>query len=82
MIRDFLMVTQFAQIEMSLHFQISKKLPVVRKVADDVLGGDDAWKHAEQTEAACPTCGHRRAYYTQVQTRSADGTLSVPCLRP
>ena len=50
---------------------------MVRKVADDVLGGDDAWKHAEQTEAACPDCGHRRAYYTQVQTRSADEPMTI-----
>ena len=43
-----------------------------RKKVDDVLGGKDAWKYVDQTDATCPSCAHGRAYFIQIQTRSAD----------
>mmetsp|Transcript_129 Transcript_129/g.354 ORF Transcript_129/g.354 Transcript_129/m.354 type:complete len:111 (+) Transcript_129:45-377(+) len=43
-----------------------------RKEVDDVLGGEEAWKDVEQTDSHCPECSHGRAYFKQVQTRSAD----------
>ena len=52
-----------------------QRLP--RKQVDDVLGGEAAWRLAEQTTAACPRCAHPKAYFFQMQTRSADEPMSV-----
>ena len=51
--------------------------PLVQKQVDDVLGGDDARKDVDQTELRCEQCGHNRAYYIQMQTRSADEPMTV-----
>ena len=56
---------------------ISKKLPLTRKKVDDVLGGEDAWKNVDQTDAPCPDCGHGKAYYMQIQIRSADEPMTT-----
>jgi DNA-directed RNA polymerase III subunit RPC11 len=49
-----------------------KVVPLQRKKVDDVLGGEDAWKNVDQTEATCPACSHGTAYFLQIQIRSAD----------
>ena len=51
--------------------------PLVQKQVDDVLGGDNARKDVDQTELRCEQCGHNRAYYIQMQTRSADEPMTV-----
>lgn len=48
-----------------------------RKQVDDVLGGDDAWKNVDQIDALCEKCGNRRAYFLQIQIRSADEPSSL-----
>ncbi|KAK3819353.1 MAG: hypothetical protein JOS17DRAFT_756266 [Linnemannia elongata] len=48
-----------------------------RKQVDDVLGGDEAWANVDQTEESCPRCEHDRAYYMQIQTRSADEPMTT-----
>ncbi|KAG0045926.1 DNA-directed RNA polymerase III subunit RPC10 [Gryganskiella cystojenkinii] len=48
-----------------------------RKQVDDVLGGDEAWQNVDQTEALCPKCEFDRAYYMQIQTRSADEPMTT-----
>jgi DNA-directed RNA polymerase III subunit RPC11 len=45
--------------------------------ADDVLGGPEAWKDVEQTSANCPDCGNQKAYFKQMQTRSADEPMTT-----
>ncbi|KAL7422491.1 RNA polymerase III C11 subunit [Cryptotrichosporon argae] len=52
--------------------QISMRTHYKRKEIDDVLGGEDSWKNVDQTDTACPKCDHRRAYFRQLQIRSAD----------
>ena len=75
------------------------------KMVDDVLGGADAWKNADQTDgtrgpppgrparspractltsrasvrraAVCPRCRHHRAYFQQLQIRSADEPMTT-----
>ncbi len=47
-----------------------KRLP--RKQVDDVMGGEDSWKNVDSTEVPCPKCEHDRAYFMQIQIRSAD----------
>ncbi|KAL1922772.1 uncharacterized protein VTP21DRAFT_9148 [Calcarisporiella thermophila] len=48
-----------------------------RKEVDDVLGGPEAWKNVDSTEAMCPKCEHPRAYYRQLQIRSADEPMTT-----
>ncbi|CAG8829851.1 3174_t:CDS:2 [Gigaspora margarita] len=48
-----------------------------RKEVDDVLGGEEGWKNVDSTEARCPKCEHPRAYFMQIQTRSADEPMSI-----
>ena len=59
-------------------------VPLARKKVDDVLGGEDAWKNVDQTDQTCPACGHGRAYYIQIQIRSADepSTMFFKCSKP
>jgi DNA-directed RNA polymerase III subunit RPC11 len=54
------------------------------KQVDDVLGGSDAWKNVDSTDATCPKCENTRAYYMQIQIRSADepSSLFFRCCNP
>lgn len=55
-----------------------KNLP--RKEVDDVLGGEGAWDNVDQTAAQCPNhdqCGGERAYFFQLQIRSADEPMTT-----
>lgn len=54
-----------------------KVLP--RKEVDDVLGGEGAWEKVDQTAAQCPVdaCGGERAYFFQLQIRSADEPMTT-----
>lgn len=55
-----------------IHSQFGLRSKLQRKAVDDVMGGADAWKNVDQTEALCPKCGHDLAYFIELQTRSAD----------
>lgn len=48
-----------------------------RKAKDDVFGGESAWELADSTDAPCPKCAHGKAYFFQMQTRSADEPMTV-----
>ncbi|ORZ40003.1 putative Rpc11-DNA-directed RNA polymerase III subunit C11 [Catenaria anguillulae PL171] len=48
-----------------------------RKEVDDVLGGEKAWENVAATEAQCPKCEHPRAYFRELQIRSADEPMTV-----
>ncbi|KAF1787995.1 DNA-directed RNA polymerase subunit/transcription factor S [Phytophthora cactorum] len=52
--------------------KVEKKVPLQRKQVDDVLGGDEAWENVDQTETRCPHCEYNKAYFMQIQIRSAD----------
>ncbi|KAL0209274.1 hypothetical protein RCL1_003532 [Eukaryota sp. TZLM3-RCL] len=47
------------------------------KKVDDVLGGSKAWENVDQTEVLCPKCSHNKAFFMQIQTRSADEPMSI-----
>ena len=57
--------------------RFEKRLPLARKKVDDVLGGEDAWRNVDQTEARCPSCAHDRAFFLQMQIRSADEPATI-----
>lgn len=50
---------------------------VEKKRVDDVLGGSDAWENVDSIDVSCPKCEHGRAYYMQIQIRSADEPSSI-----
>ena len=47
------------------------------KALDDVLGGSEAWKNVDTADESCDKCGHNKAYFMQVQTRSADEPMTT-----
>jgi DNA-directed RNA polymerase III subunit RPC11 len=47
-----------------------------RKDVDDVMGGAAALENVDKTEALCPSCSHREAFYMMIQTRSADEPMT------
>uniref|UniRef100_A0A6U5BQX5 DNA-directed RNA polymerase subunit n=1 Tax=Hemiselmis andersenii TaxID=464988 RepID=A0A6U5BQX5_HEMAN len=51
---------------------LKKDVPLEQKKVDDVLG--DTFKNAPVTDVlgGCPKCGHSKAYYFEMQIRSAD----------
>eukprot|EP00811_Abedinium_folium_P010172 NODE_19409_length_844_cov_5.868898.p1 GENE.NODE_19409_length_844_cov_5.868898~~NODE_19409_length_844_cov_5.868898.p1 ORF type:complete len:110 (-),score=30.64 NODE_19409_length_844_cov_5.868898:331-660(-) len=57
--------------------KLTAKHMMQRKEVDDVLGGMDVWKDVDQTDAVCPSCSCGRAFFRQVQTRSADEPMTV-----
>ncbi|XP_077940170.1 DNA-directed RNA polymerase III subunit RPC10, partial [Gasterosteus aculeatus] len=54
----------------------NRKYPKLKEV-DDVLGGAAAWENVDSTPETCPKCGHLRAYFMQIQTRSADEPMTT-----
>lgn len=84
---------------------MTSRTKLKRKEVDDVLGGDEMWKHADSTAggshtkvdllentqptilsffylATCPKCDHGRAYFYQLQIRSADEPMTTCMLPP
>jgi len=57
--------------------RLSERTSLSKKKVDDILGGEQAWAHTDQTEAFCEKCGNRRAYFFQMQTRSADEPMTI-----
>jgi DNA-directed RNA polymerase III subunit RPC11 len=57
--------------------RVAKRVVLTRKKADDILGGDKAWENVDQTDATCPECNNKRAYYMQIQIRSADEPMTI-----
>ncbi|XP_055837680.1 DNA-directed RNA polymerase III subunit RPC10 [Episyrphus balteatus] len=47
------------------------------KEVDHVMGGAAAWENVDSTDAECPACYHKRAYFMQMQTRSADEPMTT-----
>lgn len=54
----------------------SRSYPKLKEV-DDVLGGSAAWENVDATDERCPKCAHPRAYFMQIQTRSADEPMTT-----
>ena len=56
---------------------VQKIMHLERKQVDDVMGGEDAWENVQQTDAECPKCSNRKAYFMQIQIRSADEPMTI-----
>ncbi|XP_008557313.1 DNA-directed RNA polymerase III subunit RPC10 [Microplitis mediator] len=55
---------------------VTRNYPLLKEV-DSVLGGEEAWKNVDATDITCPECSHPRAYFRQLQTRSADEPMTI-----
>ena len=53
----------------------SRKYPKLKEV-DEVLSDASIWENADATDEKCPKCEHPRAYFMQMQTRSADEPMT------
>lgn len=42
-----------------------------------MLNSSAAWESVDATDERCPQCSHPRAYYMQLQTRSADEPMTI-----
>eukprot|EP01117_Protostelium_nocturnum_P001432 TRINITY_DN1172_c3_g2_i1.p1 TRINITY_DN1172_c3_g2~~TRINITY_DN1172_c3_g2_i1.p1 ORF type:complete len:109 (+),score=33.30 TRINITY_DN1172_c3_g2_i1:45-371(+) len=60
-----------------IHKRISNKVLFERKKVDDVLGGEETWANLDQATVNCEKCGNDRAYFFQMQTRSADEPMTI-----
>ncbi|KAJ7058632.1 hypothetical protein C8F01DRAFT_1148815 [Mycena amicta] len=63
--------------EFPISKQMTSRTKLVRKAVDDVLGGEEAWKDADKTMASCPKCNNDKAYFYQLQIRSADEPMTT-----
>ncbi|XP_053684705.1 DNA-directed RNA polymerase III subunit RPC10 [Sabethes cyaneus] len=64
--------------------KISTRIYPKLKEVDHVMGGAAAWENVDSTDADCPACAHNRAYFMQMQTRSADEPMTTfyKCCNP
>ncbi|KAF7293135.1 DNA-directed RNA polymerase subunit [Mycena chlorophos] len=68
---------QSCPYEFPITKQMTSRTKLERKAVDDVLGGEEMWKHADATMATCDKCNHDRAYFYQLQIRSADEPMTT-----
>ena len=57
--------------------RISSRTYTKLKEVDDVLGGAAAWENVDSIDEPCPKCDNKRAYFMQIQTRSADEPMTT-----
>ncbi|XP_055696379.1 DNA-directed RNA polymerase III subunit RPC10-like [Lutzomyia longipalpis] len=67
-------------IEQKITFRVFPRL----KEVDHIVGGAESWENVDSTDAVCPKCSYHRAYFTQMQTRSADEPMTIfyKCCQP
>ncbi|ODV92929.1 hypothetical protein CANCADRAFT_95448 [Tortispora caseinolytica NRRL Y-17796] len=56
---------------------ISERKMLKSKEVDDILGGASAWDNVDQTSAHCDACDNNKAYFFQLQIRSADEPMTT-----
>uniref|UniRef100_A0A1W7R9T1 DNA-directed RNA polymerase subunit n=1 Tax=Hadrurus spadix TaxID=141984 RepID=A0A1W7R9T1_9SCOR len=61
----------------NIRYKIINRKYTRLKEVDDVLGGSAAWENVDSTAEPCPKCNHPRAYFMQLQTRSADEPMTT-----
>jgi DNA-directed RNA polymerase III subunit RPC11 len=76
-IADFRFFCKTCPYVFVLEQKFEKKMQLERKEVDDVLGGKEAWENVDQIDATCPKCSNERAYFMQIQIRSADEPMTT-----
>ncbi|KAK6019097.1 putative transcription factor S [Ostertagia ostertagi] len=57
--------------------KVSSRIYPKLKDLEEVLGGPSVWDNAQVTNERCPKCSNDRAYFMQIQTRSADEPMTI-----
>ncbi|PVU84794.1 hypothetical protein BB559_006316 [Furculomyces boomerangus] len=60
-----------------IHRPLVTRTLLKKKQVDDVLGGENAWQNVDSISVTCPKCEHDRAYFMQIQIRSADEPMTT-----
>ncbi|CAH2093476.1 unnamed protein product [Euphydryas editha] len=55
---------------------IGRTFPKLKEL-DYIMGGSAAWENVDSTDAVCPKCSHGKAFFMQLQTRSADEPMTT-----
>ena len=63
-------------------FNVNQKIKRIetfddKKEVDLVYDEKESWKNVSTTEIICPKCSNNRAYYKEIQLRSADEPTSI-----
>lgn len=48
-----------------------------KKKIDSVMGEKEAWENVSKTDVNCPKCDNDKAYFKQIQIRSADEPSTI-----
>lgn len=72
-------ITSSVVLHKTTHEQAQNK----QDTKDDVFGSAESWANVDSIEVTCPKCENNRAYYMQIQIRSADepSTIFYKCCR-
>ncbi|UZJ51133.1 hypothetical protein CBS101457_000453 [Exobasidium rhododendri] len=57
--------------------QMTSRTKLPRKEVDDIMGGDEAWKNVDSIDAPCSKCDNQKAFFMQLQIRSADEPMTT-----
>ena len=79
-ISDFRFFCKTCPYVFRVNTKFENKMQLERKEVDDVLGGAEAWKNVDNTEVQCINinyCKNNRAYFKQIQIRSADEPMTT-----
>ncbi|PWN41730.1 hypothetical protein IE81DRAFT_314731 [Ceraceosorus guamensis] len=68
---------QTCPYEFPITKQMTTRVRLRRKQVDDIMGGEDAWKNVDATDAPCPKCENPKAFFLQIQIRSADEPMTT-----
>ncbi|KYN37418.1 DNA-directed RNA polymerase III subunit RPC10 [Trachymyrmex septentrionalis] len=57
--------------------RISSRIYFTGKERADIIDAESTWMGVDSTDERCPKCSHSRAYFKQLQTRSADEPMTI-----
>ncbi|XP_073308191.1 uncharacterized protein [Primulina huaijiensis] len=57
--------------------KIKRHLRLAKRPIDPIFSKDDNKSFNTTSAVACPECNHKEAYFSQVQTRSADEPMTL-----
>ncbi|KAJ9475016.1 DNA-directed RNA polymerase III subunit RPC10 [Pseudozyma hubeiensis] len=57
--------------------QMTTRQHLKRKEVDDVMGGEESWKNVDSIDVPCPKCENPKAFFMQLQIRSADEPMTT-----
>ena len=74
-------ICRICSYQYNINREIVNKTFYDKKQIDAVLGGKEVWENVAKTDATCKKCENDKAYFKEIQIRSADepATLFFKC---